>query len=80
MSNPIGINNDFRQPVMILPQIAKVLKKFQVSLNKDDLKIFSTQRAFTEDKSAVTALECATRPASMLQTGETRFKVCILCS
>ena len=29
MSNPMGINYDFRQPVMILPQIAKVLENFR---------------------------------------------------
>ena len=79
MSNPLAINNNFRHPVMILLQIAKVLEKFQVSLNKVDLKIINSQRAFTEDISTATALGCATRPASMLQTGETRLKVCILC-
>ena len=73
------INNDSRQPVMILPQISKVLEKFQFSLNKDDLNIMNSQRAFTEDRSTETALECATRPASMLQTGETKLNVCILC-
>ena len=51
MSNPMGINNDCRQPVMILPQIAKVLEKFQVSLNKHDRKTINSQCAFTEDRS-----------------------------
>ena len=47
------LNNDFRQ-ISVLPQIAKVLGKIQLMLNRNELKIKTSQDAFTENKSRVT--------------------------
>ena len=47
------LNNDFRQ-ISVLPQIAKVLGKIQLMLNRNELKIKTSQHAFTENKSTVT--------------------------
>lgn len=47
VTNPVDINNDFRQ-ISALPQIAKVLERFQLNLNKQDLKISNNQHAFSK--------------------------------
>ena len=60
VNNPTDINNDFRQ-ISVLPQIAKVLEKIQLMLNRNDLKIQASQHAFTENRSTVTALATATQ-------------------
>ena len=56
--NPIDINNDFRQ-ISVLPQVAKLLERFQLDLNKHELEIADNQHAFLRDRSTVTALACA---------------------
>ena len=45
----------------MLPQIAKVLERFQLNLNKDDLRITNNQHAFTQGRSSVTALAYVTQ-------------------
>ena len=60
VSNPMDVNNDFRQ-ISVLPQTAKVLEKIQLLLNKNDLKIGASQHAFREDRSTVTALTSITQ-------------------
>ena len=60
VKNPVDIANNFRQ-ISVLPQIAKVLEKFQLNLNKDNLRITNNQHAFTPDRSTVTALACVTQ-------------------
>ena len=60
VKNPVDIANDFRQ-ISVLPQIAKVLERFQLNLNKDDLKITNNQHAFTQGRSSVTTLACVTQ-------------------
>ena len=45
VSNPTDINNHFRQ-ISVLPQAAKVLEKIQLMLNKSNMKIDATLRAF----------------------------------
>ena len=47
---PNDIENDFRQ-VSVLPQIAKVLEKHQLLLNKSDIVVNNTQHGFTENRS-----------------------------
>ena len=60
--NPRDINNDFRQ-ISVLPQLAKVLEKNQlyIKLNIENLKIKNDQHAFTERRSAVSALISTTQ-------------------
>ena len=60
VKNPVDIANDFRQ-ISVLAQIAKVLERFQLNLNKDDLRITNNQHAFTQGRSTVTALACVTQ-------------------
>ena len=45
---PTDIDNDFRQ-VSVLPQLAKVIEKLQLNLNKSNFKIKTNQHAFTRD-------------------------------
>ena len=60
VSNPMDVNNDFRQ-ISVLPQTAKVLEKIRLLLNKNVLKIDASQHAFREDRSTVTALASITQ-------------------
>ena len=60
VSNPVDINNDFRQ-ISVLPQVAKLLERFQLDLNKHELEIADNQHAFLRDRSTVTALACNTQ-------------------
>ena len=55
VSNPIDIDNDFRE-ISVLSQTGKVLEKLQLMLNKRDLKISATQHAFRKERSTITAL------------------------
>ena len=52
---PNDINNDFRQ-ISILPQLAKVLEKLQLKLNRSKITISANQHAFTAGRSTVSAL------------------------
>ena len=52
---PTDLDNDFRQ-VSVLPQLAKVLEKLQLQLNKSTFKIKNNQHAFTNGRSTVSAL------------------------
>ena len=54
VSNPTDVN-DFRQ-ISVLPQVGKVLEKVQLIMNKDDLNISTTQHAFQQERSTITAL------------------------
>ena len=54
---PNDIDNDFRQ-ISVLPQLAKVLEKLQLSLHEQDLTIRNDQHAFTQNRSTVSALAC----------------------
>ncbi|CAB4019987.1 Hypothetical predicted protein [Paramuricea clavata] len=49
------LDNDFRQ-VSVLPQLAKVIEKLQLQLNKSSFKIKTNQHAFTSGHSTVSAL------------------------
>ena len=60
VSNPVDINNDFRQ-ISVLPQVAKLLERFQLDLNKHELEIADNEHAFLRDRSTVTALVCTTQ-------------------
>ena len=60
VKNPTDINSDFRQ-ISVIPHVAKMLEKFQLILNKHDLNIRSSQHAFTENRSTVTALASITQ-------------------
>ena len=51
------IDNDFCQ-ISVLPQLAKVLEKLQLSLHRQDLEIRSNQHAFIQNRSTVYALAC----------------------
>ncbi|XP_046858758.1 uncharacterized protein LOC124452220 [Xenia sp. Carnegie-2017] len=55
VNNPSNVENDFR-PISVLPQMAKVIDKLQLHLNKSDFKIKSNQHAFTHGRSTVSAL------------------------
>ncbi|CAB3991884.1 Hypothetical predicted protein [Paramuricea clavata] len=57
---PRDINNDFRQ-ISVLPHLAKILEKIQLQLNIEDLKIKNNQHAFTQHRSAVSALISTTQ-------------------
>jgi hypothetical protein len=57
---PNDMDNDFRQ-ISVLPQLAKVLENIQLKLNEEDLKIKDNQHAFTDDRSAVSALASITQ-------------------
>ncbi|CAB3982860.1 Hypothetical predicted protein [Paramuricea clavata] len=52
---PTDLDNDFRQ-VSVLPQLAKVIEKLQLQLNKSSFKIKTNQHAFTSGHSTVSAL------------------------
>ena len=52
MLNPVDVKDDFRQ-ISVLPQIAKILEKFQLNFKEIDLKLNNTQYAFTRGKSTV---------------------------
>jgi hypothetical protein len=52
---PTDLDSDFRQ-VSVLPQLAKVIKKLQLQLNKSSFKIKTNQHAFTSGHSTVSAL------------------------
>ena len=52
---PTELDNDFRQ-ISLLLQLAKVLVKLQLQLNKSSFKIKNNQHAFTNGRSTVTAL------------------------
>ena len=54
---PKDINNDFQQ-ISVLPQLAKVLEKLQLSLHSPDLTPRHNQHAFTQNRSTVSALAC----------------------
>ena len=56
----MDVNNDFRK-ISILPQVAKVHEKIQLMLNKSELRISTTQHAFTEERSTVTVLTSITK-------------------
>ena len=60
VSNPVDINNDFRQ-ISVLPQVAKLLERFQLDLNQHELEIADNQHAFLQGRSTVTALACITQ-------------------
>lgn len=60
VNNPTDINNDFRQ-ISVLPQMAKVLEKVQLKLNRHEFKIKASQHAFTDNRSTTTALATATQ-------------------
>lgn len=47
VTNLVHIKNDFRQ-TFVLPQIDKVLERFQFNLNQQDLKIANNQHAFNK--------------------------------
>ncbi|XP_046861627.1 uncharacterized protein LOC124454918 [Xenia sp. Carnegie-2017] len=55
VNNPSNVENDFR-PISVLPQMAKVIDKLQLHLNKSDFKIKTNQHAFTHGRSTVSAL------------------------
>ena len=52
---PSDLDNDFRQ-VSVLPQIAKVIEKLQLHLNKNSLRIKANQHAFMNCRSTTSAL------------------------
>ena len=52
---PKDIDNDFRQ-VSVLPQLAKVLEKIQLSLNNEALRAKDNQHAFRSGRSTMSAL------------------------
>ncbi|CAB4003755.1 Hypothetical predicted protein [Paramuricea clavata] len=52
---PTDLDNDCRQ-VSVLPQLAKVIEKLQLQLNKSSFKIKTNQHAFTSGHSTVSAL------------------------
>jgi hypothetical protein len=52
---PTDLDSDFRQ-VSVLPQLAKVIEKLQLQLNKSSFKIKTNQHAFTSGHSTVSAL------------------------
>ena len=54
---PKDIDNDFRQ-ISVLPQLAKVLEKLQLSLRRQDLTPRYNQHAFTQNLPTVSALAC----------------------
>ena len=54
---PKDIDNDFRQ-ISVLPQLAKVLKKLQLSPCRKDSTPRYNQHAFTQNRSTVSALAC----------------------
>ncbi len=54
---PNDIDNDFRQ-ISVLPQLAKVLEKLQLSLHRQDLEVRNNQHAFIQNRSTVSALAC----------------------
>ena len=54
---PNDIDNDFRQ-ISVLPQLAKVLEKLQLSLHRQVLEIRNNQHAFIQNRSTVSALAC----------------------
>ena len=60
VSNPVDINNDFRQ-ISVLPQVAKLLERFQLDLNQHELEIADNQHTFLQGRSTVTALACITQ-------------------
>ena len=60
VANPTDINTDYRQ-ISVLPQMAKVLEKIQLKLNRKDLQIKNSQHAFTKGRSTVTALTSVTQ-------------------
>ncbi|CAB4006467.1 Hypothetical predicted protein [Paramuricea clavata] len=52
---PTDLDSDFHQ-VSVLPQLAKVIEKLQLQLNKSSFKIKTNQHAFTSGHSTVSAL------------------------
>ena len=44
--------------ISVLPQLAKVLEKLQLSLHRQDLEIRNNQHAFIQNRSTVSALAC----------------------
>ena len=54
---PKYIDIDFRQ-ISVLPQLAKVLEKLQLSLHSQQLTPRHNQHAFTQNRSTVSALTC----------------------
>ena len=55
VNNPEDLSTDFMQ-ISIVLQVAKVLEKIQLKLNQADLKIKTSQHAFTRGRSTVSAL------------------------
>ena len=64
---PTDLDSDFRQ-VSVLPQLAKVIEKLQLQLNKSSFKIKTNQHAFTSGHSTVSALTSISQTGSTQQT------------
>ena len=78
VSNPVDINNDFRQ-ILVLPQVAKLLEMFQLDLNKHEL---TTNTCFFETDPPSQPLhalrELVQRQCSWLQNRRCTHSICRL--